>query len=295
MPTTQSPSRPGDARSAARPSIPPTALVFLAIVSVQSGSVVATHLFGQVQPTGAAMLRIAIAALVGLVIWRPRPHRHAPGDLLLAILFGLTLAALTGTFYLALDRLPLGIAVTVEFLGPLGVAVAGSRRALDILWVVLAAGGIVLLTPWTGTHLDTAGAIFGLLAGVFWAAYIVLSSRVGRVYPGGQGLAMAMVVGGLALLPFGIAGGGWHLLDPRLLLGGLVVACLSSVIPYSLELEALRSLPTRVFGVLMSLEPAAAALIGFIGLQQTLGLWAITAVILVSLASLGATRTSGPP
>lgn len=239
-------------------------------------------------------MRIGFAAVVLLALWRPRVRGHAWQDLLLATLFGLAVAGMNLSFYSALNRIPLGIAVTLEFAGPLGVAVVGSRRLGDLVWAGLAAAGIVLLTPWGGVSLDPVGVLFALLAGLLWAAYIVLSARVGRAFRGGQGLALAMVAGGIFLLPAGIAGAGIHLLRPNLIVGGMVLALLSSVIPYSLELEALRSLPTRVFGVLMSLEPAVAAAIGFVVLRQVLGIRAVLALILVSIASLGASR-GGPP
>jgi inner membrane transporter RhtA len=213
----------------------------------------------------------------------------------LAAALGIAIAAMNLSFYSALDRIPLGIAVTLEFAGPLGVAVAGSRRALDILWVTLGVGGIVLLTPWGGIQFDTLGIIFALLAGVFWAAYILLGARVGSVFPGGRGLAVALPAGALALLPVGVASAGVHILRPDVVVGGLVVALLSAVIPYSLELEALRSIPTQVFGVLMSLEPGVAALVGFIVLGQVLDTRAIVALVLVSAASVGATRFTATP
>jgi inner membrane transporter RhtA len=195
------------------------------------------------------------------------------------------------SLYLAFDRIPLGVAVTLEFVGPLGVAVAGSRRALDLLWVVLAAAGILLLAPLGvlgGTDLDPVGVAFALLAGCLWACYILLSVRTGSAFPGGTGLVIALCVGTLVLFPFGIAGAGYALLDPKLLLASLGVAILSSVIPYSLELEALRKLPARVFGVLMSLEPAVAAIVGLIVLGERLEIRAVVAVLFVTIAAAGA-------
>ncbi len=277
--------------ASSRPSLPPTALVLLAGVSVQLGSAVALHLFVTLGPGGAALLRVGFAAIVLLGLWRPDVRGYSSRDLAMAALFGLTTAAMNLSFYLALDRIPLGVAVTLEFAGPLGVAVVGSRRLFDLIWVLLAAVGIVLLAPWGGLGLDPLGAAFALLAGMFWAGYILLSSRVGGIFTGGRGLALALSVGGVALLPIGIPGAGAHLLQPYLLLGGLAVALLSGVVPYSLELEALRSLPTRVFGILMSLEPAIAATIGFLVLRQALGLRAVLALALVSVASFGASRS----
>jgi inner membrane transporter RhtA len=273
----------------------PTVLTLLAIASVQLGSAIAKHLFSQLGPGGTTFLRVGFGAIVLLLVWRPSLRGHRPSQYAMAALFGLTVAAMNLSFYFALDRIPLGIAVTVEFLGPLGLAVAGSRRALDLLWVGLAGGGVVLLSPGAGgAHLDAMGIVFALMAGVFWASYILLSARVGQIFTGGRGLAIALAVGGIALLPLGIVSAGGHLADPRLLLGGLVVALLSAVIPYSLELEALRSLPARVFGVLMSMEPAAGALFGFLILRQVLEPRAIVALALVSVASLGASQTGAP-
>jgi len=274
-------------------AVPPTGLVLFSIFSVQLGAAIAKGLFDELGPSGTVFLRISFAALVLLLLWRPPLRDHTRGGYLVAVLFGLALAAMNFSLYLALDRIPLGIVVTLEFVGPLGVAVAGSRRALDLLWVVLAAAGILLLAPLGvlgGTDLDPVGVAFAFLAGGFWAAYILLSARTGSAFPGGTGLVIALCVGTVVLLPVGIAGGGAALLDPKLLLIGFGVAMLSSAIPYSLELEALRKLPARVFGVLMSLEPAVAALIGFVVLGERLGLRALAAVLLVTAAAAGASR-----
>jgi inner membrane transporter RhtA len=275
---------------------PPTSLVLLPIFAVQLGAAVAKGLFDQLGPGGTVFLRVGFAALVLLLLWRPSVRGYARGDYLVAILFGLTLAAKNFTLYQALDRIPLGVAVTLEFVGPLGVAVAGSRRMLDLLWVVLAAAGIVLLAPLDvlgDTDLDPLGVALALLAGLFWASYILLSARTGSIFPGGTGLVIALCIGTAVLVPVGIIGGGAALLDPGLLLAGFAVAMLSSVVPYSLELEALRKLPARVFGVLMSLEPAVAALVGFVILGERLGLRALAAVLLVTVATVGASRFGG--
>src|SRR5215207_8577592 len=272
---------------------PPTALVLFSIVSVQLGAAVAKSLFDSLGPGCTVFLRIAFAALVLFLLVRPKLGGHDWVGYLVAGLFGLALAGMNFSIYLAFDRIPLGVAVTLEFIGPLGVAVAGSRRVLDLLWVVLAAAGILLLAPLGvlgGMDLDPVGVAFAFLAGGFWAAYILLSARTGSAFPGGTGLVIALCVGTVVLLPVGIAGGGAALLDPKLLLIGFGVAMLSSAIPYSLELEALRKLPARVFGVLMSREPAVAALIGFVVLGERLGLRALAAVLLVTAAAAGASR-----
>jgi inner membrane transporter RhtA len=270
--------------------IPPTALVLGAIVSVQVGAAVAKSLFDDAGPTGTVLLRVAFAALVLWLAWRPRPATHAPTDLRLAAAFGVTLAGMNLAFYEALDRIPLGVAVTLEFVGPLGVAVAASRRGLDALWVVLAAGGILLLADLGGGSVDAAGVALALLAGCFWAAYIVVNERVGRTFAGGHGLALAMAVATVLLVPVGVAGAGDALLDPRVLAIGAAVAMLSSAIPYSLELEALRRIPPGVFGVLMSLEPAVAALAGLAILEEVLGLREWIGIALIVAASAGAAR-----
>jgi inner membrane transporter RhtA len=277
-------------------TVPPMGLVLLSIFSVQLGAAIAKGLFDQLGPAGTVFLRVGFAALVLLLLWRPPLGSHARGGYLVAVLFGLALVAMNFFLYQALDRIPLGVAVTVEFVGPLGVAVAGSRRMLDLLWVVLAAAGILLLAPLDvlgGTKFDPIGVALALLAGCFWAAYILLSARTGSIFPGGTGLVIALCVGTVVLVPVGIAGGGAALLDPKLLLVGLAVAILSSAVPYSLELEALRKLPARVFGVLMSLEPAVAALVGFIFLGERLEMRALAAVLLVTVAVVGASRFGG--
>ena len=271
-------------------SVPPTVLVLIGIGSVQFGAAIARTLFDDVGPSGTVMLRIAFAAVLLVLLWRPSLRGHDRTDLLLAGAFGVSLAAMNFTFYQALDHIPLGPAVTCEFVGPLAVAVAGSRRRLDLLWALLAAGGILLLAAPGGSGLNATGVILALLAGAWWAAYILLTARVGRAFPGGSGLALAMVVASVLVLPFGIADGGSDLLRPEILIASLGVAILSSLIPYSLELEALRRLPPHVFGVLMSLEPAAGALAGLVLLNQSLGANEWAGMVLVIIASAGAAR-----
>jgi len=272
-----------------------TLLVLGGIVSVQVGAAFATTLFDEVGPGGTVFLRIAFAALLLLAIWRPAlrlRERAAARDV---AMLGVALVAMNLSFYLALDRIPLGIAVTLEFIGPLGVAIAGSRRRLDLLWVGFAAGGLILLAPTTGASLDALGALFALVAGGFWGAYILLQTRVGGALPGGGGLALAMGLAALLALPVGLADGGTALLDGEVLAIGLAVAVMSSALPYSLELEALRRLPQGTFGVLMSLEPAVAAAIGFVGLGQDLAARELVAIALVLVASAGALRAAGAP
>ena len=263
-------------------------LVIVAAVSPQVGAAFALTLFDELGPAGAAFLRLVIAAVLLWAIWRPR----LDGDLRLAAAFGVALGLMNWTFYEAIDRIPLAIAVTIEFTGPLLVAVIGSRRPLDGVWIALAAAGIVLLVGPGGGSLDPVGVGFALIAAVCWMAYIYLSKRTGAAFPGGSGLAIAMAVGALIVLPAGVIQGDGALSQPNLLGSALVVALLSSVLPYSLELEALRRLPEAVFGVLMSLDPAVAALVGFIALSQALGAREILGIAMVVVASAGAASLS---
>lgn len=268
--------------------IPSPALVLLGVLSVQIGSAVARHLFAQAGPGGAAFLRLFCGAVVLALVMRPTLRGYSSGQYRVAMLFGLTVAAMNLSFYAALARIPLGVAVTLEFVGPLGLAAVGARRWPERGWVLLAAAGVMLLAPWGGFHPNPAGVLFALLAGMFWALYILLSARMGQAFSGAVGLLIALITGSVALAPVGVAVAGRHLLRPLVLVEGLGVGVLSSVIPYSAEMEALRRLPTRTFGVLMSTEPAIAALVGFVFLQQTLSARALVAIVLVTCASTGA-------
>jgi len=269
-------------------SVPPTALVLAGIVSVQLGSALAKNLFDEVGSFGTVALRLFFAAAVLMLLWRPslRLDRRI---WTVVVAYGVTLGLMNLCFYLALARIPLGIAVTVEFLGPLAVALAGSRRWLDAFWAVLAAGGVVLLLEGRG-DLDLVGFLFALAAGLCWGLYILVSAALGRRTSEGNGLALGMAVAALVAVPFGVVDSGTALLAPLVLVAGLGVALLSSVVPYTLDLEALRRIPPRVFGILMSLEPAMAALIGLVVLQESLHLMQWVAVLCVVAASVGATR-----
>jgi inner membrane transporter RhtA len=265
-------------------------LVLAAAGSLQVGAAFAVTLFDDLGPAGAAFLRLAFAAVVLWAIWRPR----LDGDLRLAAAFGVALGLMNWSIYESIDRIPLGVAVTIEFAGPLLVAVIGSRRPLDGFWIALAAAGIVLLADPGGGSIDALGVLFALTAAACWMAYIYLSKRTGQAFPGGSGLALAMAVGALVVLPAGVIEGGSALVEPDLLASAFVVALASSVLPYSLELEALRRLPAAVFGVLMSLEPAVAALAGFVVLGQDLGARELLAIGMVVVASAGAASLSHP-
>lgn len=275
---------------AAAGAVPPTGLVLLSILSVQVGAALAKGLFPALGPGGTVFLRISVAALLMLAVQRPRMRGHARADYGAVLLFGVVIAMMNTAFYAALARLPLGIAVTLEFVGPLGVALMGSRRRLDLLWGGLAAAGIALLAPLGQTALDPLGIACALLAGAGWAGYILLHVRVGRAFAGNAGLALAMGVATLAVLPFGVPTIGAVRGDPGLLLAGAGVALLSTAIPFSLEHAALKRLPAHVFGVLMSIEPAVAALVGVVLLGEALGIRGLLALACVTVASGGSAR-----
>lgn len=264
--------------------VPAPALVLAAVVSVQTGAALAKSLFAELGPLGATTLRLLSGTVLLLLIWRPR--RPDEGRLLIAG-YGAALGCMNLSFYLALDRIPLGAAVTVEFLGPLAVAVFGSRRTRDLGAAGLAGVGILLLARGGGESLDPAGLALAAFAGACWAAYILLSSAVGRRVAGGSPLALAMVVASALTVPLG-AGAAFSA-DVGTLLTGAAVGVLSSVVPYSLELEALRTLPPRTFGVLLSLEPATAALSGLVFLSETLSARQWTGIGSVVIASAAAT------
>lgn len=272
---------------------PPELLVLGGIGSVQFGSAFADTLFPQAGPGGVVLLRLLLSAAILLAFARPSVRGRSRGDLVSALAFGLVLAGMNWSFYEALNRLPLGVAVTIEFTGPLLVAVAGSRRVLDLVWAALATGGVVLLALRGGHHgVHAVGVLLALVAASCWAGYILLSQRVGAAFAQLDGLAIALGVGTFLVLPAGIVEGGSALLRPSVLAGGLGVALLSSLIPYSLEITALRRLAAYRFGLLMSLEPAVAALAGVLVLGQALTSILAIALVMVVGASVGTTVTS---
>lgn len=264
-------------------------MVLGSALSLQFGAAFAVLLIDRVGPAGAVALRLVLAAIVLVLAVRPRLWRHSPRDLALGVLFGVTLGLMNLSFYEAAARLPLGAAVTLEFLGPLGVAIVLSRRFRDLLWVVFAGAGVYLLSEGGLDRLSTVGVLFALGAGLCWACYIVLGSRASRRFPGAEALVIALITSSVLVAPFGVVSAGAALLDWWILLLGLGVALMSSVLPYSLELGSMRRIPPRIFGVLMSLEPAVAALAGFLVLRQTLTGWQVLAIGLVVVASAGAT------
>jgi inner membrane transporter RhtA len=270
-------------------TVPAPVLVLAAIASVQFGSAVARTLFDDLGAAGVTLLRLGLAALILGAVTRPRLRGWSGPAWRAAILLGLVMAAMNLTFYLALRTVPLGIAVTVEFLGPLLLALVQTRRATDAFWALLAGAGVALLGLDANASAPLGGLLLALLAGVCWAGYIVCSARLGRLVPGTGGLAVALAVATLAVLPFGVSGAAAVADHPHLLIGATAVALLSSVFSYGLEINALRHLSTRVFGILMSLEPAAAAIAGLLVLGQRLGIREVGALLLVSVASAAVT------
>ena len=276
--------------SASRIPIPPTGLILIAVITTQFGSAFAKSLFPQVGPAGMVLLRVGLAAITLLLLWRPRWTAETQRHLPVLVGFGLALSVMNFSFYLAIERLPIGIAVALEFLGPLGLAVITSRQWIDMVWASLAGIGVVLLAPWGGFEVNPWGIVFALIAAGGWASYIVMSAKTGRALPGGQGLAWAMAIGALLLFPIGVTTTGMTLLNPTILGLGLGVALLASVIPYSFELEALRSLPVYVVGILLSLEPVVAATAGWLVLGEVLTIRAMIAIVLVAIAAAGVSR-----
>src|SRR5260221_7857466 len=269
-------------------------LVLGAACSVQGGAAVAKTLFPQLGPPGVVFLRLLFGALALWAIARPQIRGRSRAVLQLVAALGVVLVSMNLCFYESLARLPLGVAVTVEFLGPLVLAVVLSRRPVDLIWVVLAGSGVGLLANGGGKAVHTSGLLLAAAAGVFWALYILLSVRVGRRWPGPTGLAPAMVVAGVIALPWGIISAGHDLGDAQLVGAAVGVGLLSSALPWSMELEALRRLPPAVFSVVLSLEPAVAALAGFVFLHEHLRPRAWIAIGMVVLASAGAARRRPP-
>ena len=283
--------------------MPPAVLVVTGIISVQLGAALAGRVFGIVSPAGITGLRLWFAALIlagtggrGLVAAvRAVAADRAWRDGAVVIAFGVTLGIMNYSIYQSFARIPLGVAVTIEFLGPLAVAVASSRRLVDGIWVLLAGAGVALLSAGAGGgHRSVPGILFALAAAASWAVYILLSRATGRRFTGSAGLSIAMVVAAVVVTPTAIADRSSAMLAPPVLATGLAVGLLSSVIPYRLELEALRRVPARVFGIWMSLEPAVAALAGLAILGEALAARQWLAIGCVTVASAGAARGAGP-
>ncbi|MFF5158870.1 DMT family transporter [Streptomyces sp. NPDC000348] len=282
---------PAGAPRGRRGALGPVGLVLAGGVSVQFGGALAVTLMPRAGALGVVTLRLLVAAVVLMVLCRPRLRGHSRTDWGTVIVFGVAMAAMNGLFYQSVARIPLGPAVTLEVLGPLALSVLASRRAVNLVWAGLALAGVFLLGGGGFAGLDPLGVVFALGAGAMWAAYIVFSARTGRRFPQADGLALAMAVAAVLFLPLGVIESGAKLLDPTTFALGAAVAVLSSVLPYTLELLALRRLPASTFAILMSLEPALAATAGFLILDQALSAVEAAAIALVIAASMGAVRT----
>jgi inner membrane transporter RhtA len=285
---TQTLTLPGTGRA------PGIALALASMTTIQLGAALSEPLFDRVGAAGTVALRLALAALMLWPFARPRLRGRSRADLGAAVALGACSGLLTLAFFEAIARIPLGVAVTIEFLGPLSVALAGSRHARDVAWVLLAGAGVALLTLGNGAGepLDVAGVAFAAVAAVCWAGYILLTKRVGARWAGFGGLSVSLAVAAVVALPAGVAGAGSELLAPEVLLAGVGLALLVPLVPYALELVALRRLPTALFGVIMSLEPAIAALLGFVILDQGLAVTGVLAIAMVSVASACATLSA---
>jgi inner membrane transporter RhtA len=267
-------------------------MVLLAMISVQFGAATAKSLFAPLGAPGVVFVRIGFAALILWLIARPQVRQYSRHQWSSAIVLGIVIAMMNLLFYESLVRLPLGVAVTIEFLGPLAVALLGSRKLRDLVWIVLAFGGVLLLAPIGDlSGLDPIGILFACGAAAGWAAYILLTSRTSKLFTGTTGLALAMSAAALVMLPLGVISAGPALLSIPLLLKGVVVAMLSTTIPFSLEFLALKRIPPRTFGILMAAEPAIAALAGLLLLSEQPPLRALVALVLVSAATIGVTRS----
>lgn len=269
-------------------------LVVVGLVCQDLGAAIAVLLFPQAGPLGMVALRLAFSAIVLLLIARPSLRGRTAAAWRAVVAFGLVLALMNGTFYLAIARLPLGVTVTIEVLGPLALSIVTSRRVSAWLWAALAFAGVAALAGGGWDRLDPIGVLFALAAAASWALYILASARVGRAFPRLDGLALAMTVGAMVAVPFGIAAAGPAMVRPEVLGLGLAVALLSSTIPYALELIALRRLPASAFAILLSLSPAVAALVGLLVLGQGITALEAVGIALVVVASIGAVRTAGP-
>ncbi|MCP2045292.1 DMT family transporter [Pontibacter sp. HSC-36F09] len=273
-------------------AIPAIPAVLLAMISVQGGASIAKHLFPVLGASGTASLRIGFAALILLAVFRTNLFKLTKKQWLYCLAYGTCLGAMNLVFYFAIKRIPLGLGVTLEFTGPLVLALLGSRKLLDLVWVLLACIGIVLIAPWQNNNVDLLGAGLAVGAGALWAGYIVLGGMVSKVMKGSDAVGVGMLFASLFVIPFGVFSGDLAAVTGPLLLIGVAVALLTSAIPYTLEIGALRQLPPKTFGILMSLHPAFAALSGLLFLDEYLSVTQWVSITCVIAASVGATYFS---
>jgi len=273
-------------------NIPPIPAVLLSIISVQCGAAIAKGLFPEIGSAATASLRIGLSAIILIIAFRPNLFKLNIKQWKYVILYGLSLGAMNMIFYMAIERIPIGLGVTLEFVGPLLLAIFSSKRLIDFVWVILAVIGIALIAPWTTNGINITGVLLALLAGGFWAAYIILGGRISKIMRGGEAVAVGMLFATILILPFGIFSGGLTQLSPKLLGLGAALALLSSAIPFTLEIKALKQLPARTFSILMSMEPAMASLAAFVFLKEYLSFTECIAVACVVIASAGSSITA---
>ena len=267
----------------------PIAVVILAMISIQTGASFAKNLFPLAGAAGTTALRLFFASIILWAIWRPWRFRFKKSDLKNLFIYGASLGLMNLSFYFALERIPLGLAVTLEFVGPLSLAIFLSRKKIDFFWALLAGVGIFMVMPKNELNhtLDPIGMMYALIAGMFWAFYIFFGQKAGKDLHGGHATTLGMTFAALVAMPFGLIIDGPKLLDVSIIPMGLLVAVLSSALPYSLEMYSLKKMPTKTFGILMSLEPAIASLVGLIFLGELLTTIQWLAIVCVMAASLG--------
>jgi len=270
---------------------PAVLAVLLAITSFQGGAAIAKGLFPVLGAAATSSLRIVLSAIILVIFNRPNLRNLTTAQWRNVALYGMTIGAMNIIFYMAIARIPLGLGVALEFLGPLTLALTSSKRMIDFLWVLLAATGIALIAPWSNNGLDIIGIFLALLAGALWAAYILLGGRLSQIMDGGKAVTIGMIFASLLVLPISIGDGLLFRLRPVMLLPGFALALLSSAVPFTLEMHAMRKIPARTFSILMSLEPAVAAFSGLLFLHEYLSFYEWLAVALIIVASAGATLT----
>lgn len=273
-------------------NIPPVPAVLLAIISVQGGAAIAKSMFPFLGATATVALRIGLSAIILMLAFRPNLKNVSGTQWKMVTLYGISLGAMNLSFYLSLSRIPLGLAVTLEFIGPLLLAIFTSKKGTDLIWALMATTGIILIAPWSNnTSIDWIGILLALLAGAFWAAYIIVGGKTSKIMDGGQAVSVGMVVASCVVLPFALVDGNLFRATPSLLAMGFAIALLSSAIPFSLEMNALKHIPAKTFSILMSLEPAVAAVFGLLFLSEHLSIYEWMAITLVIGASTGSTLT----
>jgi len=270
-------------------NIPAVPGVLLAIISVQGGAAIAKGIFPVLGAAATSSLRIVLSAVILCLVNRPNLRNLSRQQWKMVAMYGVALGAMNLVFYMAIKRIPLGLGVTLEFIGPLVLALTGSKRLLDFVWALLAALGIVLIAPWSGNGIDIVGVLLALLAGALWAAYIIMGGKISQIMDGNKAVTIGMLFASVLVIPFALADGIIQNITPHLFLLGLVLALLSSAIPFTLEINALKKIPAKTFSILMSVEPAAAALCGLVFLHEKLTTGEWLAVVLVVTASAGAT------